>query len=390
MKVQLYAHPLSRDDDVVIARRSAARFAATLFARPRQSNQIAICVSELARNTLNHGGGGDIEFNVVTDVEPMLFEIRTRNSDAPALGVASSGFGVGLKFVERAADSVIYDKGVDSFDMSVRFELDGEPAECQRRVQAAVELSNQFPASPHLLEKRNHELLAHMETIARREKAARLLLGVVGHDIRNPLAVIQMSLDMAIRRTDDESTRSLLARAKRAAKQALQLASDITDFTAEELSSGWELRRTRFDVIPAARALMSDFEALHPERTWVLEHDEAMMMSVDPARFLQALTNLFQNAAKYSTRNGEVRVELIQGDEREPDRVRVSNPSLALESAVLETLFDPFARDDDSVGHKPGLGLGLYTVRTVAEKHGGLARATYEDGVFAIEVTFDR
>ncbi|MDP9367431.1 MAG: ATP-binding protein, partial [Chloroflexota bacterium] len=90
----------------------------------------------------------------------------------------------------------------------------------------------------------------------------------------------------------------------------------------------------------------------------------------DPARLEQVLSNLLDNAVKYSPDGGEVRLTL------EPDGegvlLRIRDQGIGLPPGATETIFEPFDRAVNAERrHLPGLGLGLYICRSIVEQHGG-------------------
>ena len=105
----------------------------------------------------------------------------------------------------------------------------------------------------------------------------------------------------------------------------------------------------------------------------------------DGKRVQQLLSNLVVNAAHYGARDEEVRI-VVRGEEADVC-MEVANRGPLIDPATLSQIFEPLrrgmARDD-----QPGLGLGLYIVREVANAHGGTveARSDAKDTVFAVRL----
>src|SRR5262249_2035285 len=92
------------------------------------------------------------------------------------------------------------------------------------------------------------------------------------------------------------------------------------------------------------------------------------LVNADSQRLGRAISNMLDNACKWSTPGSQVEVEVADG------RVTVRDPGPGFPPADLDKVFDRFWRSDDARG-KPGSGLGLAIVQRVAEEHGGRVRA---------------
>lgn len=94
------------------------------------------------------------------------------------------------------------------------------------------------------------------------------------------------------------------------------------------------------------------------------------LLWVDPLRIDQVLTNLLDNALKYSPQGGPVRVIAREADGGV--EVRVEDSGIGLPPGSEERIFEPFGRAPNAVGSNlPGMGLGLYVCRNIVERHGG-------------------
>jgi signal transduction histidine kinase len=90
----------------------------------------------------------------------------------------------------------------------------------------------------------------------------------------------------------------------------------------------------------------------------------------DAHRIEQILTNLLDNAVKYSPQGGELRVRLGPSDDGVLLQVHDDGIGLAAES--VDAVFEPFGRAPNAARrHIPGMGLGLYICREIAQRHGG-------------------
>jgi two-component system CheB/CheR fusion protein len=144
---------------------------------------------------------------------------------------------------------------------------------------------------------------------------------------------------------------------------------DVTRITRGKV----QLRRERVELGELVRRTMDDHRASFEASGVRLEahfEPEAFWVDADPARIVQALSNLLCNAEKFTPRDGIVVVSLRRDAERVLLRVRDSGAGIAPE--VLEHLFEPFAQAPQTIDRtRGGLGLGLAMVRGLVELHGG-------------------
>jgi two-component system sensor histidine kinase MprB len=97
-------------------------------------------------------------------------------------------------------------------------------------------------------------------------------------------------------------------------------------------------------------------------------HFQPSLVHADPERLGRAISNMLDNATKWSPPGGRVEVDVGEG------RVTVRDHGSGFPDGELDRVFDRFWRADEARG-KPGSGLGLAIVQRVAEEHGGSVRA---------------
>ena len=187
----------------------------------------------------------------------------------------------------------------------------------------------------------------------------------VSHDLRNPLAVIGVYASVL---RQGEHSRPRAARLQAIEDEASRLAVMVDDLLAlgRTHALALHIQRRPADV----RALVGDAVATARARagsTRVLLLAAAPMPAavVDAQRLRQALDNLLENAVRHARR--EVRVELTCVTGRELV-VSVEDDGPGIERELLPRLFDPFAQGGERAG---AAGMGLSTVRAIAEAHGG-------------------
>lgn len=226
--------------------------------------------------------------------------------------------------------------------------------------------------SPDLPEQ-HYVVSARDITENRRLEALRAeVLSLVSHDLRSPLTVVLGYLDILGRMTDDERGKAAIDNARRAAWRIEELLRDLASATrAVGVLSPGVMRPVDLAELAADVASALQVEA---EQTILLEAAESVYVLGDRVRLEQAITNLVGNAAKHGPANGSIRVAVTSADGRGMVTVEDEGPGVPAEQREL--IFERSARGSGSE-RTPGMGLGLYIVRVVAEAHGGVA---YVDG----------
>jgi signal transduction histidine kinase len=211
------------------------------------------------------------------------------------------------------------------------------------------------------LDKRRHaELLA---------QAREDVLGVVAHDLRNPLNLIQMTAELMIDEVLPlEKRREMLDIAVRAAKQMNRLIDDLLDTV--RLQAG----RLSLDVEEVSvEAIMKQAEetyrplAQRRHLTFETAALDGAIVRADPARVSQIVGNLIGNAIKFSRKDGSVKLRATSGEKQVVFQVVDDGPGIPPDN--MSHLFDSFwqARKND----RRGVGLGLAIVKELVEAHGG-------------------
>lgn len=201
---------------------------------------------------------------------------------------------------------------------------------------------------------------------------AEQLVGVVSHDIRNPLSVIQMSAVLLERGIGPEQQKAAVARVTRAVQRVQHLIGDLLDFTQARLGGGVTVRKAPVDLHQAIADSTTELAVAFPQCE--LRHEQAGVgtCNADADRIVQAVGNLVANAASHGARDRPITVR-TEGDDTEV-RISVHNHGEPIAPEVLPRLFAPMVRGA-SVTSK-GVGLGLYIVREIVRAHGGRVDAT--------------
>ncbi|HEY3113136.1 MAG TPA: GAF domain-containing sensor histidine kinase [Gemmatimonadaceae bacterium] len=212
-----------------------------------------------------------------------------------------------------------------------------------------------------------HEKRRHAELVA---QARADVLGVVAHDLRNPLSLIVTTTEL-LQEEDLAATqrRQVLDIARRAGKEMNRLIEDLLD-TVQLESGKLSLVLEDVPVVAVCREADETFRPLAERRRLKLTAmpcDGSVCVRADPVRVSQILGNLLGNAIKFTPEGGDVTFGATPSEKEVVFEVRDTGPGIPPEQ--IEHLFDQFwqARKND----KRGVGLGLTIAKGIVEAHGG-------------------
>ncbi len=202
------------------------------------------------------------------------------------------------------------------------------------------------------------------------------VIGIVGHDLRNPLATIMGSISL-LRHQAGLTTSSVasLDRAARSAARMARLISDLLDYARTRAPGGLPVVLTRSDVHLVSGDSVEECRAAHPSCTIELSTSGDGKGSWDADRIEQALTNLVLNAIQHGG-GGPIRVH-SDGSAADIVEIKVHNGGVSIPADVLPELFKAYRRGirGETHGRPGGVGLGLFIVAQIAAAHGGRAWA---------------
>jgi two-component system, OmpR family, sensor histidine kinase CpxA len=225
------------------------------------------------------------------------------------------------------------------------------------------------------------ELLRDFDRMAERLEnlvnAQSHLLNDISHELRSPLARLNVALELARKRSGVEA-HSALERIDLESNRLNQLIGRL--LTIARLESGTELRRSPVPLSEIVSEISKDaaFEAQY--RNCVVDcviADECTVLG-DPSLLHSAIENVVRNATRYTAEGTDVQVRLgqEQGPAGPEASVRVTDSGPGVPEDALKKLFRPFYRIDDARGRGTGgVGLGLAITERAVRLHGGSVRA---------------
>lgn len=208
--------------------------------------------------------------------------------------------------------------------------------------------------------------------------------GRLAHELRTPLAVVRTSLDNL--EAEAGSPGPWLGRAREGVDRMSHLVNALAAARQMERAiGGAELEH--FDLAAQLEDMTAAYRELHPAHRFALDRPAGPgRVHGTPELLAQALDKLVDNAVDFAPADTEIRLAL--GRRGDGWRLAVANSGSRLPPGSPARLFDSLVSLRDDSG-KPHLGLGLYIVRLVAERHGGRAGAAALEGGTGVEFYVD-
>jgi signal transduction histidine kinase len=215
------------------------------------------------------------------------------------------------------------------------------------------------------------------EQVAREQRAQRAkddFLSIVSHELRTPLTSIQGYSQLLEARMRDGATAKELSQIRTIRTQVTRmrrLVEDLLDVSRIDRRGLVSIEPEPLDLAVELREAAARTEREHPDRAITVDAPESLPIEADRDRVGQVLTNLLDNAVKYSPGGGAVAVTAdVRGNGVE---VAVADEGIGLSEEQRERIFERFYQaDDDASTRRPGgLGLGLYITRAIVMAHGG-------------------
>jgi len=204
---------------------------------------------------------------------------------------------------------------------------------------------------------------------AENRRLAGQVFDLAGHDLRNPLAAVQMSAAVLDRTELDDKQRAGVARIARSATRAQNLISNLLDLTAVRIGGGLWLEPKRIDVQAVVAGAVAALRETHPRRVIELLPSGSGALDADADRLVQLLTVLVANAMSYGAVDRPVRIVSALDSRRLV--LSVHNEGDPIGAHLQPHLFEPVTRDSAASQSRRGVALGLFIARQICRAHGG-------------------
>lgn len=225
-----------------------------------------------------------------------------------------------------------------------------------------------------------HRLRQTAEELRQASRAKDEFIAMLGHELRNPLAPIQIALHLMEMRGDTTSQRER-AIIGRQVHHMTRLIDDLLD-VARIIRGHVTLQPVPIELWQVLNRAVETALPLIEQRRHTLSLDvpeTGLKVMADPVRLAQVIANLLTNAARYTPQQGQIRVSAAPGDSSDV-LLSVIDNGVGISCNELERVFDVFTQGRQGLDRSQGgLGLGLTIARTMTTMHGGTLTA-HSDG----------
>jgi signal transduction histidine kinase len=267
-------------------------------------------------------------------------------------------------------------------------ELQAQNEEIQAQNEEIQAQSEELQAQHEEMQAQNEELLQQGEELRRyvaqladADANKNRFLGVLAHELRNPITPIANSIHI-LKRSEPGSDGAQRAQAviERQVTHLVRLIDDLFDVT--RISEGKiRVQKQQLDLVETVRSSVEDHRSVFEKHGIQVDldvPDESVFVEGDPTRLSQVVGNLLNNAIKFGE-GGRAEVSL-RIDHASGDAVlRVVDDGVGMESELLPHLFQPFSQGISGLARvRGGLGLGLALVKALVTLHDGKVAAHSE------------
>ena len=218
------------------------------------------------------------------------------------------------------------------------------------------------------------------DALARTREDQLRYVATVVHDLRNPLAAVQLAVGYVTPNRplpSEARLREIFGMIGRQLRRLNSLVGDVVN--AVQIDAGQiVLRKTTCDLGELAEEAVSLFRSMSPYHQFELSRTGSTTLRADATRLEQVLNNLIGNAVKYSPPGSLVHVTV--GGDDESLFIAVSDEGPGISPTLQHQIFRPFTRGPSEHEEVEGIGLGLYVSKRILEAHGGSIQVLSSDG----------
>jgi PAS domain S-box-containing protein len=227
------------------------------------------------------------------------------------------------------------------------------------------------------------DLTRAREELQARAELDQQMIGIVSHDLRNPLNAIGLATTLLLQhgRLDEQHVK-IVTRIMSSSERAVRLIRDFLDFTEARVSGRIPVSPAPCNIRDIARQVFEEIHLAYPDRRAELTHVGEETGDWDCDRLAQLIGNLLGNAFQHGARGGAV--SLSTRGEPEQVIIDVHNDGGPIPAGDIDRLFEPFQRGTAPASGRSerSVGLGLFIANQIARSHGGSieVQSTLENG----------
>jgi signal transduction histidine kinase len=250
------------------------------------------------------------------------------------------------------------------------YRRDDDPEGRRREVAALQQHAEALATETERRKALEQELRRKQEELERTLRFSEMFLGILGHDLRNPLSGVTTAARLLARRTESDKLAKPAKRILSSAERMARMIDQLLDFTRIQVGQGLVLERTAVDLEEICRLAVDE---VGNGAGVVIEATGNLVGQWDGGRLTQLVSNLIDNALAHGTGAVPVRICLDGAGAATSVALRVGNAG-AVPPEVLPTMFrlrEHGPADRRQHARSSGLGLGLFISREIVVAHAG-------------------
>ncbi|HKJ48053.1 MAG TPA: HAMP domain-containing sensor histidine kinase, partial [Christiangramia sp.] len=214
------------------------------------------------------------------------------------------------------------------------------------------------------------------------DESRNLFLGILGHDLRNPISTIK-GVNSILKHSKDlsEKERKMILHSDLSVNRMNELIGNLLELTELRLGNGMTINKSEFDLTDLFRNITFEQKLAFPNTKFNLEIDGANEGRWDELRLSQMMSNLIANAVKHGAEDGIISLELFGTEEHSIISIHNNGPHISED--ILDKIFDGrFSVSNGGSAEEKSYGLGLLIVKEIVESHDGKIKvlSNPEDG----------
>lgn len=203
------------------------------------------------------------------------------------------------------------------------------------------------------------------------EESKNLFLGILGHDLRNPIATVKGAnaiLSLSGNRTEKE--KEIIGFSNSSLKRMSELIDNLLELTELRLGAGMTVKKSVHDLHERLEDIVHELQLGYPEARILFDGSESIEGEWDILRVEQMVTNLITNAIRHGEQGGTVHVKISRQEEQAV--ISVHNQGAPIPEEIRQKIFHGrFSRNNGRPVNGKSYGLGLLVVKEVVEGHEG-------------------
>lgn len=207
-----------------------------------------------------------------------------------------------------------------------------------------------------------------IKTDIQRAKTENTFLLSVTHELKTPLASVRLMLDTLLKRKTDANTQEQMIKNAQNALNKLHQQIENILLTTRTNGVGINLWDSIIELDSIAESNLRKYQQWYPEHLWKLEKEGKLQFPFDPELMGAILSNLMDNAAKYSSPGSKITIGLYDKNEI---ILTVKDEGIGFHQQDMGQVLKAFYRGTSSSNQQPGTGLGLYLVQNIVKIYNG-------------------